>query len=348
VKGASQLSKGRVTAVQRCIGLDSPREWANALEGMEHSFAHTWESCYAMHLSTGFATYLYCFEAKNARIVCPIAERTFENHTDVVTPYGFSGFIGNGNRYDFSRYWSDFAKRNGYVCGYIGLNPIFENSTYFGAEEIYEYNEIFVIDLTKSIDSIFVNLNSNRRRELRKARKDALSQLIFDRDVLIDFFLANYHDFFARKDASQVYQFSNETLSFLLNLENTLIVGAEKSGRVEAVTVFAYTPYAADFLFNISLSEGRQHSVPLIWSALDHLKSLQVPLLNLGGGVRKNDSLAHFKRQFGGRRLPLRCIKQVYNSETYEMLCRRVDADPTDMGGYFPAYQKPYSLRPNG
>jgi hypothetical protein len=334
-----------VKVVQRCIGLDSPREWAKALEGIEHSFAHTWESCYAMHLTTGFDTYLYCFGAKNARIVCPIAERTFENHTDVVTPYGFSGFVGDGECNDFARYWTDFAKQKDYVCGYIGLNPIFENNAYVNAEEEYEYNEVFVIDLTLSIDDIFASLNSNRRRGLRKAHRDALTQLIFDREVLIKFFLANYHGFFARKGASQAYQFSNETLSFLLNLENTLIIGAGQSGRVEAVTVFAYTAYVADYLFNVSLSEGRQHSVSLIWFGINHLKSLQIPLLNLGGGVRKNDNLAHFKRQFGGRRLPLRGLKQIYDLERYEMLCRRVNADPTDMGGYFPAYRNPYSTR---
>jgi hypothetical protein len=298
-----------------------------------------------MHLTTGFDTYLYCFEAQNARIVCPIAERTFGDHIDVVTPYGSSGFIGIGNRYDFSRYWTDYAKQRNYVCGYIGLNPVFENDGYFDAEDVYEYNDIFVIDLTMNIDGIFANLNNNRRRGLRKAQKDVPSQLTFDRDDLIKFFLANYHDFFARKGASQAYQFSNETLSFLLNRENTLIIGAEKAGRIEAVTVFAYTQYAADFLFNVSLSEGRQHSGPLLWSGIKHLKSLQIPLLNLGGGVLRNDNLAHFKRQFGGMQLPLRCLKQIYDTDTYETLCRQVDVDPTDMNGYFPAYQKPYNMR---
>jgi hypothetical protein len=333
---------------QRCIPLESPREWQLALKSIKHAFAHTWESCYAMHLTTGSNTYLYCLEANNARVVCPIAERKFGDFIDVVTPYGFSGFVGDGDCYDFARYWGDFAKQKDYVCGYIGLNPVFLNNSYFDAEEAYEYNEIFVIDLTQSIDRIFANLNSNRRRQLRKARKEALSTVILDKNVLTDFFLANYHDFFATKGASQAYHLSKQTLSFLLNLENTLIIGAGKSGRVEAVSVFAYTSYAAEFLFNVSLSEGRQHSVPLLWFALNHLKSIRVPLLNLGGGVRKYDNLAHFKRQFGGVRLPLRCLKQIYDPETYEMLCGRVDADPTDMSGYFPAYRKPYSLHHNG
>jgi len=82
---------------QKCISLGSPTEWKDALKGIKHAFAHTWENSHAMRLTTGFNTYLYCFESNHVRIVCPIAEREFEGHVDIVTPYGFSGFVGNGN-----------------------------------------------------------------------------------------------------------------------------------------------------------------------------------------------------------------------------------------------------------
>ena len=75
---------------QKFIPLESRVEWQNALQGIKHAFAHTWENCYAMHLTTGFTTYLYCFEAENIRIVCPIAEREFQGYVDIVTPYGLS------------------------------------------------------------------------------------------------------------------------------------------------------------------------------------------------------------------------------------------------------------------
>ena len=47
-----------------------------------------------MHLTTGFRTYLYCFETENIRIVCPIAEREFDGYIDIVTPYGFPALSG--------------------------------------------------------------------------------------------------------------------------------------------------------------------------------------------------------------------------------------------------------------
>ncbi len=327
------------------IPLDSPSEWKKALKGIKHAFAHTWENCYAMHLTTGLKTYLYCFETEDIRIICPIAEREFEGYIDIVTLYGFSGFVGNSDYSEFSRSWNNFVKQRGYICGYIGLNPIFEKDTYFEQDEIYQYNSIYVLDLTLSNEELFANLDSNRKRQLRYWEK-ALSNFILDKGILTDFFLANYSAFFRRKNASPAYNFSRETISFLFSLDNILIVGGGKSDKVEAVSVFAYTPYAGDFLFNVSLPEGLHHSVMLLWYGLNHLKSIQIPLLNLGGGVRENDTLAQFKQRFGGIRLPLKCLKQIYQPEIYEKLCRQVNADYTDMTAYFPAYRNPRIRKP--
>jgi hypothetical protein len=323
---------------QKCIPLTAPAEWKDALEGIRHGFAHTWENCHAMHLSTGFATYLYCFEADRVRIVCPIAERKFEGYVDIVTPYGFSGFIGNANYVDFARCWREFASKRGYVCGYIGLNPLFENKTYFSGDALYSYKNIYVLDLTLNQDKLFSNLSTNRKRQLKEWQRTSAS-LVLERRALTDFFLEHYVEFFREKGAAPVYFFSAATLESLFALDNVVIVGAGMPGKVEAATVFAYTPYAADYLFNVSLPTGRRHSVALIWYGVNYFKSIGIPTLNLGGGVRTDDSLTEFKQRFGGKKLTLNCLKQVYNSAIYTALCARKGANPEDRIGYFPAYR---------
>ncbi len=332
-------------ARQKCIPIDSPAEWKEALEGIEHSFAHTWENCYARQLTTGFDTYLYCFEMKNVRIVCPIAERGFGGYTDIATPYGFSGFVGNADCSEFPRYWADFVKEQGYVSGYIALNPVFENSTYFRQHEVHRSNSLYILDLTLGFDELFANLDRNRKRQLRNW-ENTWSKFIFDRSALTDFFLANYPEFLRRVNASPANYFSRETLASLCNSDNVFIVGAGEPERIEAVYLFAYTPYVGDSLFNVALPEGRHHATTLLWYGTTYLKSLKIPLLNLGGGVRENDSIAKAKQRFGGRREPFRCLKQVYKPEIYEELCRRVGADPTETTGYFPAYRNPLKPSP--
>ena len=330
---------------QKCISLGSPTEWKDALKGIKHAFAHTWENSHAMRLTTGFNTYLYCFESNHVRIVCPIAEREFEGHVDIVTPYGFSGFVGNGNCSDFFRYWREFISKRGYVCGYIGLNPIFENKTYFGGNELYSYNSIYALDLGLSHNELFSKLSENRKRQLKEWKKIS-GNLVVEKYALIEFFLEHYVEFFREKKAATAYAFSAATLESLFALANVVMVGAGSAERVEAATVFTYTPYVADFLFNIALPQGRHHSAALIWYGVNYFKSIGIPILNLGGGVRANDSLAEFKQRFGGKKFTLSCLKQIYDAAIYAALCAEARADPADRTGYFPAYRSLGTCRP--
>ncbi len=325
-----------MTAKQKLIQLECPEDWSEALSGIKHTFGHTWENCYAMHLTTGLRTYLYSFEKDSIRIICPFAERDFNGHVDVVKPFGFSGFVGNGECPEFPAYWRNFTQERGYICGYLGLNPIFDYGNYFDSGSIFQYDTIYFLDLTPSLDELFAGLNSNRKRQL-KHWDGIVSNLTFDKTVLGSFFQDHYYDFLRSKNADPFYYFSSETLSFLFNLDNVLLVGIRNGEKVVAASVFTHTPYVGEYLFGISLPEGRKHSAALVWYGIRHLKSLGIPTINLGGG---DAGTADFKIRFGAKERPLKCIKEVYDKKIYEMLCRSADADPSDLKGYFPAYRK--------
>lgn len=321
---------------KRSISLDTPHVWKEALKGIQHSFFHTWEWCYSLSLSNKQNTFLYSLEENDARVICPISERSFLEHVDIVTPYGFSGFTGTGNHDRLYYAWKQFTAGKGYVCGYIGLHPLFENKDNFDPSEYHTYNNIYILDLTQSEDELFASLSENRRRQIKK-NKECIST--YEREKLGKFFLDNYSEFLKQRRASSAYNFSPETLLSLIDLDNVLILGAGQPNKIEAVSLFAYTPYGGDFLFNVSLPEGKRHSAPLIWSALLQLKSFGIPFLNLGGGISKDDSLAQFKERFGGRKVPLSCLKQVYKPEIYRKLCLQLKKDPDDYSGYFPPYR---------
>lgn len=325
---------------QELIPLTAPSQWKEALQNLAHSFGHTWENCYSMYLTSGFPTYLYLLEFGDVKIVCPIAERVYKGYTDIVTPYGFSGFVGNKDFPDLQNYWKEFVLKRGYVCGYIGLNPMLVNKTYLPANELYEYNTLYVLNLDLSISDLFNQLSQNRKRQL-KGFEDHLKNFTTDKHILKEFFLSNYHAFFTKKNVAQVYGFSLQTLSYVLDLENLVIIGFLVDGRVEAVSVFAFTVHGAEYLFNISFPEARHHTVLLLWYGIINLKSKNIPFLNLGGGVRDGDSISQFKQRFGAKQYPLKCLKQVYNQQIYTTLCQEANADPDYKEGYFPPYRKP-------
>lgn len=292
-----------------------------------------------MHLTTGFETFLYVYEADNAKVVCPISERTYNGYTDIVTPYGFSGFISTGEVESFQKNWRSFAKEKGYVCGYIGLNPLLENTSLYHNEVVYTSNTLFVFDLRQSLADLFTNLSENRKRQL-KAFDYNSENFVLDREQLKAFFLKNYHSFFLQRKASFISEFTFDTLEFLSALENIFMVGYAINGNLEAISVFSYSPHVAEYLFNISTDAGKAFAVPLIWYAVHYFKSKEIAYLNLGGGVKPGDSIAQFKTRFGVNEYPLKSLKQVYNEEIYSLLCKEKGVDPADKNSYFPLYRQ--------
>jgi hypothetical protein len=325
---------------QTCIPLDDPSGWKGALEDIPHAFAHTWESCRAMAETSKLRTFLYRYEDGDTRIVCPLSERNWKGTTDIVTPYGFSGFAGNGDCTCFAQAFKSFARDRGYVCGYIGLNPLFANQTHFEPGDVHVYNSLYVLDLSRSMSDLFANLSTNRKRQL-KNWDQVQASLFEDGTRTAEFFMENFSGFLSEKRAAGVYAFSRETLSRLVAQENVFLVGAQRDGGMSAVSVFAHTPYAGDYLFNISKPEGRDFAAALIWFGARRLKQLGVPWLNLGGGIHEDDGVARFKERFGGAKRGLSSLKQVYQPETYRTLCREAGTDPEDRKGYFPAYRQP-------
>jgi hypothetical protein len=334
-------------ARQSCIPLTEPDAWRSALKGVEHAFAHTWGSCHAMHLTTGHPTFLYCYEEGDVRIVCPIAERSFGGYTDIVTPYGFSGFTGTGPAPHFPEHWRGFVRERGYVCGYVSLHPLLGGTAYGSPGEVYGENVLYVLDLERSLAQIHDGLDRNRKRQLRDWERLS-ERFTFDRERITEFLLAHYTDFIRGICAPQASYLSPATLRSLCSLDDVYMVGAGDDGRLEAVYLFGHTPYVGECLFNVPLPEGRRHATALLWQGLIHLKSMGVPALHMGGGVRANDSIAHSKLRFGSRPVPFHCLKQVYRPDAYRELCRRGGVDPDDRTGYFPAYRRPglATLRP--
>jgi hypothetical protein len=320
------------------IPLGEPERWAAALAGLPHGHAHTWGFCRAVQLTSGHPTYLYAYEHDGERVVCPLAEREFGGTIDVVSPYGFGGFAANGS---LPADWEAFARSRNWVCGYVALNPLFCEAD--GVEDVQVHNRLYVMDLRGDVRG---RLSENRRRQLRNWPAVA-GTLEHDRERLTDFLLANYADFFARRGAGAATDLSPGTMAAIAALDDVIVVGAGNGETIESVAVFGHTPHAGDYLFNVSIPGGERHAVYLIWSAVERLRELGVPSLNLGGGIREGDDLAEFKRRFGAAELPLASLRQVYLPDVYEDLCREAGVT-SDRSGWFPPYRAAGRAGPAG
>lgn len=320
------------------IPIACPERWREVLRNVPHAFGHTWESCYAFSLTSNSPTYLYHFKAGEISIVCALAEREFAGSLDLVTSYGFSGFVGNGYCPAFPSHWSKYVKENDYVCGYITLNPFFPAPAPF--EKSRPHNTLFALDLSISKSELESRLDRNRRRELREWAREG-EPLVVDQAVLTDFLLAQHPSFLERVNARRTHQFTDATLSALCSSDNVLLVGAQERGNLVAVYVFGYTAAVVDCLLNVAVPEGRRYTTALVSYGVDRFKEMGIPWLNFGGGVRPNDSLAQAKMRFGGHPMPITALRQVYKPSIYAELSRTSGVSGAETSDFFPPYHRP-------
>jgi hypothetical protein len=320
----------------KLIPLERQAEWEEALEGIPHVFGHTWGGCHALSLDGRGAAQLFVAEGDGEKVACPLIEREIDGRLDVATPYGFSGLTGTGPWPGFPAGWREFAATRGYVAGYLAINALFGDDSYADPQTVTVANETFVLDLRAGVEGVRSGLSTNRRRQLRKWSAEEYE---LDGNGAAEFFVEQYPPTMERKEAAARHRFPAATLAALCELSNTFLVAARVEGRLESVSIFGFTPYAGDFLFNAALPGCAHHSVALIWSAVHLLVERGVPWFNLGGGMSPGDSLADFKARFGATPLPMRAVKAVYDQTAYEELCRRHGGDPDNRDGYFPAYR---------
>jgi hypothetical protein len=322
------------------IPLSEQTTWRQALAGLPHALAHTWEYNRALSLTPAYdKIFLWRGEKDGATVACPLLERRWQGAREVVTPYGFSGFAARGAGSGFLAAWRQQAQAQGWVCGYLGLHPLLDTRGY-PADEVSCQSEVYALNLAPTEAGIAAGFSHNLRARLQQWEKSG-SQLTDDTSACRRFFREQYPAFRRRVKASAAYDFSGETLTALLAHPNVFIVGGLGPLGLEAVSVFGYTPDCGEYLFNVSLEPGRHHSARLLWAGIQELKRRGVPVLNLGGGIRPGDGLAEFKARFGGAQLPLRALKQIYQALSYRRLCLEAGADSQTRAGYFPAYRAP-------
>ncbi len=324
----------------RLVSLDQPAEWEAALSGLPHAFGHTWASCFAMSLTTRAPTHLYVWDTERGRAVLPFSVRSFGGAQDIYTPYGFGGFVGAGDCSGLADNWRAFATGQGYVAGYIGLNPLLGLSSPFPVEECFTYNSVYQLDLGKSEEELYAALAENRKRQVQACRKGQPAVIRNDGQCA-EFLLEHMNPFFAARGASTVYQLDRATMEAIISLPNVVMVGAGSGTEVQAVCVLAYTQPIGEYFLALSVPAGRGFSAALVWEGAKILREHGVRWFNLGGGVVAGDGIAQFKERFGADVRPLQCLKQVYDEEKYRDLCIDTGRDPDVRDGYFPPYHRP-------
>ncbi len=318
----------------REISIENRKEWTDAICGMEHAFAHSWDYCHANSHSIIGDTFLLAYSSKSSRFVLPLCRREYKGFNDFVTPYGFAGIVGFGDPFEFLRQL--FTYLDG-LSAYIGLHPIIGPPTLVDCEYFSISNEIFVLDLGNDLSKLKSGLRGKGIRSSVKLSKDCF--FTYDKQLFKEEFPILYSEAMRRLGAKDFYFFNDRTIFELIESKNTLAIGVTHKGKLETGALFGFSPQIADYHLSASTDWGRSHSAAVIWKSIEMLKNMGIKYLNLGGGVTQQDGLAKFKSRFGGERKSIGGLKLVLDKINYDVLCTETISHQGLVHSRFPAYR---------
>lgn len=324
----------------RSVSLSDPETWAAELRGLPHAVAHSHGFRSALDGGRDDAEcLLFVAERDGAKAVCPILERPFDGRIDAATPYGFGGFVGQGDLTGLDQAWKAFARERGYVAGYLAQHPSLACGDFGSADERFEAASVYLLDLRPEEDAIISGMSKRRRPSLRRWLRE--TEIVTDRAELVEAFVRLYPPHMSRLGAASVYFFGDAALKRMAELDDVVLFGVrDEEGEIEAVSMTAVTPPCADYLFFAATETARDHSVGLIWRGISEAKARGAAWINLGGAIREGDGVGEFKRRFGAVMTPSYCLKQVYDAGGYRALCAQASCEASDRSGYFPAYRR--------
>lgn len=321
---------------QELISVHDSSRWDDILSGLPHAPAHTASYNLAMMKSSKRQTFLYVARSDNFIAVCPVAKRFKYETIDLVTPYGFGGFIAQGDYRHFEADFDRFMRQQQILSSYLAVHPVFcqSESVLSMCEKVS--SAVYTLNLRKELPDLFSQLHKSQRYEIRKMQTAEVS-ILGSSDEAIEHLILLYRETLSRTQAAGVYYFDKQTLADILKSKLCLALAAKKDGKIVAITMVIYNRHISDYFINASNDEGRDYTRVLLWKAIEHLHHLGVDSLNLGGGVKPNDNLEQFKGRFSSERIEPYVLKRIYNENVYHAVCARANVDVSKTN-YFPAY----------
>jgi hypothetical protein len=313
----------------RVITLNEREQWeaAAAESGVP---SHSWSFCSALSHS-GPSPKLARLSSLGNLLIIPFLERNWAETVDISTITSVSGATMCSPDPALLDLWSEHARSEGWVAGYLQFAPETDLSQIPNSRA---GNVVFLMDLR---DSDFVGeVSQIIRRKLRRAVALGV-QLVDDRRRLAEAIVPLYRATMMRTRARIHYRYVEETLRSWVHDPRNLVIGAELSEGIAACALFLVNGSRAEYHLGASSESGRGLQAWLLNQGMRRLRELGVTILNFGGGISPGDGLFQFKAKFGGQAQPIQAVRQIYRSDVYKRLSREAHVSPNEP--WFPAYR---------
>lgn len=271
---------------------------------------------------------------------------------DLSTPYGYGGFIFDGNLsieniIELNNTYTNYCFENNIISEIVRFHPVLENSKVcHDLYEILDLGKTITIDL-ESKEKIWSNLSGKNRNVIRKSIKSGVKVYWGRSQELVNQFIPLYNSTMRRDNAIDYYYFNASFYESILNdfKFNNMFFYAVFEDKIISSSMILFGN--KNMHYHLSASDKEYQFLAatnlLLYEAACWGYENGYKKFHLGGGLgSKEDSLFKFKEAFYKKSETYFSIgKKIFNPEKYDELLKIRGLDFNNSNTtYFPQYRK--------
>lgn len=298
---------------------------------------------------------MFCYSTDALRGIYVYMRRktAIEGVYDSITPYGYGGFLFEGdtsekNMRDLWKAYTNKMKEENIVDNFVRYHPVLANAELMkSVSNVIDLGKTVAFDLT-SPEVIWDNIISKNRNMIRKAAKNGIVIKHGQGVELFDEFIKIYNATMDKDNAEEYYYFKHEFYESIHNdlKDNYEMFWAEYEGKTIAMSIMLFANEQMHYHLSGSMLEYRKLAPSnlllykaAIWGCEQGYKTF-----HLGGGVGSGeDNLYKFKAAFNRKSdYQFSIAKMVFDQEKYDALVEERAARDSRFdreNSFFPLYR---------
>ncbi|HHV97816.1 MAG TPA: GNAT family N-acetyltransferase [Clostridiaceae bacterium] len=307
---------------------------------------------------------LFYYETEDMRAINAVMKRDISHNVnfasklkkgeyfDLITPYGYGGYIIEGNISDsnitlLNTAYTEYCKENNIISEFVRFHPILKNKD--NLNRMYDISGVgktISIDLA-SPDIIWNNFTGKNRNMVRKAQKSGVKVYWGRSPELLERFIIMYKATMLKNEADKYYYFEEPFFnSILYDLKHhSLIFYAMYNNEIIAMSIILFANQKMHYHLSASnrLYQKLAPTNLLLYEAACWGFANNFKVFHLGGGLHsREDNLYRFKKAFNKNLENVYTVgKKCFNQKIYNWLVsiRSEEKDFDDNTSFFPLYR---------
>ncbi|QFG01091.1 GNAT family N-acetyltransferase [Psychrobacillus glaciei] len=247
---------------------------------------------------------------------------------DLSTPYGYGGFLINGDDYEkVNNAFNLYCKNSGYVSEFVRFHLFNDYSSYYDGT-IESHTQNIVRDLGLPLEEMIMDFEHKVRKSLKKALREELEVEIDSTGERLEEFLDIYYQTMESNNANESFYFPKKFFETINNMkENFIYIHILHEGKIISTELVLYGPENCySFLGGTNREYLKlQPNTLLKYEIIKWAKTKGLKRFILGGGYGNNDGIFKYKKSFAPNGIYDFYIGKKIIDETkyYNLLSRR-------------------------